>query len=174
MGRSTGGSENRRGFWMARLFPVDADSAIAELWHDDEVWADVRLEGVQLDAHGEDRITSATAVVRLYVRPAGADPDWREHRLEDLLEQLTTARHWLLDNERGRTPVDDGEELSAAGRALSTASARTIEQLITSVRRHPTPTRPTQALANSLSHWSRSARPRWSSSERSAPSPGTG
>jgi ribosomal protein L7/L12 len=128
--RSTGGFETRRGFWMARLFPVQGDSAIAELWHDDEIWADVRLEGVQLDVHGEDRITTATAIVRLYARATRTDPDWREHRLDDLLTQLTTARDWLLDNESGRTPVEDGEELSSAGRALSTASTRTVEQLI--------------------------------------------
>lgn len=133
VGRSADGSDTPRGLWMARLFPVYGDSAIAELWRDDEVWADVRLEGVQLDAHGEDRITSATAVVRLYAPSTGADPGWREHRLDDLLEQLTTARRWLLDNERGCTPVDDREELSAAGHALSTASASTIEQLMASV-----------------------------------------
>jgi hypothetical protein len=40
-------AEAWHGFRMAHLFPVEGDSAIAELWHDEEVWADVRLEGVR-------------------------------------------------------------------------------------------------------------------------------
>ncbi len=132
-------AETWHGFRMAHLFPVEGDSAIAELWHDEEVWADVRLEGVRLDAHGEDRTASATAVVRFYARSAGAHPDWREHHLDEILAQLTAARDWLLDNEHGRIPVDGGDDLSAAGWALTTASVQTIERLIGSV---PTASRP--------------------------------
>jgi ribosomal protein L7/L12 len=122
-----------RGFRMAHLFPVEGDSAIAELWHDEQVWADVRLDGVRPEAHGEDRTASATAVVRCYARPAGADPGWRAHHLDEILAQLTAARDWLLDNEHGRIPVDGGDDLSAAGRALTAASVQTIERLIGAV-----------------------------------------
>jgi large subunit ribosomal protein L7/L12 len=129
------------GFRIAHLFPAEGDSAIAELWHDKEVWADVRLVGVRLDTRGEDRITSATAVVRLYPRSADFRPPWWEWNLEDVLGQLDSARQWLLDNERGRIPVDDRDRLTAAGQALSTASAATIDQMLASVppATHPEP-----------------------------------
>jgi hypothetical protein len=46
------------GFHLARLYPVEGDSAIAELWHGDDVWADLRLDGIRLDEHGEQRVTA--------------------------------------------------------------------------------------------------------------------
>lgn len=120
-------------FHRAHLFPVEGDSAIAELWHDGEVWAEVWLEGLQLDARGEDRVRNASAMVRLYSRPASAEPDWMEYRLDEVMAELTTARDWLLDNERGRVPVEDEGELSAAGRALSTMATADIGRLMASI-----------------------------------------
>jgi ribosomal protein L7/L12 len=127
------GAWTSRGFHRAHLFPVEGDSAVAELWHDDEIWAEVRLEGLRLNASGEDRITSATAMVRLFALPAGAAPGRRDYHLDDILAELSAAQEWLLDNERGRSPVDSADRLSRAGRALSTASAAMIDRLHDSV-----------------------------------------
>ena len=136
-----GAAGPRRGFWMARLFPVEGDSAVAELWHDDEVWADVRLEGIRLGACGEDRIATCTVMVRWYVPAGGAGLQWFDFPYEQVSAQLSAAREWLLDNECGRTPVQGDEPLSAAGHALSTASTRTIEQFLAAVpaASHPDP-----------------------------------
>jgi hypothetical protein len=62
------------GFHLARLYPVEGDSAIAELWHGDDVWADLRLDGIRMDEHGEQRVTGVRCVLRLYPPPDGADP----------------------------------------------------------------------------------------------------
>jgi hypothetical protein len=71
-------AETWHGFRMAHLFPVEGDSAIAELWHDEQVWADVRLDGVRLDAHGEDRTASATtrggSSWRMFASRRGSQP----------------------------------------------------------------------------------------------------
>jgi large subunit ribosomal protein L7/L12 len=117
------------GFHLARLYPVEGDSAIAELWHGDDVWADLRLDGIRLDEHGEQRVAGVRCVLRLYPPPDGADPAWWEWDLDAVLAQLTAARAWLLDNERGRAPIDDPDGLTAAGAALSKAALEEIERL---------------------------------------------
>jgi hypothetical protein len=138
-----GGGGLRHGFWIAHLFPVEGDSAIAELWHGDDVWADIRLEGVALDAFGEDRVATAAAVLRIYPRPASGASQYWEWGLDQALEQLEAGRKWLIENERGRMPVDEGLGLSAAGSALSKASADVAEQFAASVppASHPDPPR---------------------------------
>jgi ribosomal protein L7/L12 len=132
------------GFHLVRLYPVEGDSAIAELWHGNDVWADLRLEGIRLDEHGEQRVADARCVVRLYPRPDGAEPAWWEWDLNEVVEQFTAARAWLLDNERGRVPIGDPDGLTAAGAALSKASLETIERL--SVRDDAAPSTPAAAV----------------------------
>jgi hypothetical protein len=80
------------GFHLARLYPVEGDSAIAELWHGDDVWADLRLDGIRLDERGERRVAGVRCVLRLYPPPDGADPAWWEWDLAAVLGQLTAAR----------------------------------------------------------------------------------
>jgi ribosomal protein L7/L12 len=116
------------GFHLARLYPVEGDSAIAELWHGDDVWADLRLDGIRPDEHGEQRVAGVRCVLRLYPPPDGADPAWWEWDLDAVLGQLTAARAWLLDNERGRAPIDDPHGLTAAGAALSKAALEEIKR----------------------------------------------
>jgi hypothetical protein len=69
------------GFHLARLYPVEGDSAIAELWHGDEVLADLRLYGIRLDEHGEQRVTGVRCVLRL---PSGVSfhaPSTKDHTM---------------------------------------------------------------------------------------------
>jgi large subunit ribosomal protein L7/L12 len=115
-------------FHIDHLFPVEGDTAIAELCHRGEVWADLRLAGVRTDSRGEERVAEARPVLRIYPRPAGAEPIWWEWDLDAVSAQLAEARDWLLDNERGREPILDPDDLTAAGRALTKASAETIGQ----------------------------------------------
>ena len=115
-------------FHIDRLFPVEGDSAIAELCHRGEVWADLRLDGIRTNSRGEERIADARPVLRIYPRHAGDEPVWWEWNLDDVSAQLAEARDWLLDNERGREPILDPDDLTMAGSALSKASAETINQ----------------------------------------------
>jgi hypothetical protein len=88
-------------FGMQMVFPVEGDTAIVELLHDGEQWAELRLEDLRLDAVGEDRLEGAHIV--LTVIPAG-DGSAREFDLDDARAQLDEARDWLIENERGRRP----------------------------------------------------------------------
>ncbi len=67
-------------FRMQMVFPVAGDSAIVELTHDGEQWAEIRLEDLRIDAVGEDRLreapgrphpASADRAPRMGVRPRG-------------------------------------------------------------------------------------------------------
>jgi hypothetical protein len=88
-------------FGMQMVFPVEGDTAIVELLHDGEQWAELRLEDLRLDAVGEDRLEGAHIV--LTVIPA-EDGSVREFDLDDARAQLDEARDWLIENERGRRP----------------------------------------------------------------------
>jgi ribosomal protein L7/L12 len=116
-------------FHLVRLYPVEGDSAIAELWHGDDIWADLRLDGIRVDELGEQRVAGARCVLRLYPPRDGADPAWWEWDVDAVVDQLTAARAWLLDNERGRAPIDDPDGLTAAGAALSKMTSEEIERL---------------------------------------------
>jgi hypothetical protein len=100
-------------FAMQMVFPVEGDSAIVELLHDGEQWADVRLEGLRLDAVGEDRLEDSTVVLTVFPPPDGNA--WT-FDLADARGQLDDAREWLVENERGREPFD-AEGATAAARA---------------------------------------------------------
>lgn len=104
------------GFHMAKLYPVEGDSAIAELWIDGDVWAQIELEGINLDTLGNARTEGAAFKVMLFPPPRGSKPGWWEFDLADLEMQLSKAKEWLIENERGREPLADGG-FTAAGRA---------------------------------------------------------
>jgi len=61
------------GFEIKLFFPVEGESAIAELYYDGDNWADVHLEDVDLGGFGEQRTANARVVVELYRRR----PRWR-------------------------------------------------------------------------------------------------
>src|SRR5262245_20827481 len=105
------------GFHIVRLYPAEGDSAIAELWHGEDIWGEVTLAGIDVGARGDERITEAAAVVRFY-EPTDVR-NWFEFALSDVSEQLVAAHQWLLDNERDREPLDPVEGLTRAGSAFS-------------------------------------------------------
>lgn len=103
---------------MVKLYPVEGDSAIAELWYHECPWAQVELRGIRLDQEGSSRVSDVDFHVSLFPPPADAEPRWWEFDLPEVLEQFAIARAWLLDNEQHRLPLDDEVGLSAAGRAM--------------------------------------------------------
>ncbi len=98
-------------FAMAMEFPIEGDSAIVELMHDGEQWADLRLENLRVDAVGEDRLNGARIVLTVFPRDDGAS---RQFDLDEARAQLDEARDWLLENERGRQPFDETGATAAA------------------------------------------------------------
>jgi hypothetical protein len=118
--RSRGYQEwaENRGFKMAKLFPVDWESAIAELYFGDLVWAYVSLQGVDETATGAARVRNARVVVEFWREPEKPTGVWDFNLdLAGALEQLRRAESWLIENETGRAPSTD-EGLGAAGRAF--------------------------------------------------------
>jgi hypothetical protein len=88
-------------FGMQMVFPLDGDTAIVELLHDGEQWAELRLENLRLDAVGEDRLHGARIVLTVIPAEDGVP---RQFELDDARAQLDEARDWLIENERGRRP----------------------------------------------------------------------
>jgi hypothetical protein len=106
------------GFKMAKLYPAEWESAIAELYFGDLVWAYVSLQGVDDAATGAARIRNAQVVVEFWRDPDKPTGVWDFNLdLAGALEQLQRAEAWLLENETGRASSTD-EGLSAAGRAF--------------------------------------------------------
>jgi hypothetical protein len=101
-------------FGMQMVFPVEGDTAIVELLYDGAQWAELRIEGLRLDAVGEDRLAGSRII--LTVSPPEDGTLW-EFDLDDARAQLDEARDWLVENERGRRP-EEGEGTTAAERAL--------------------------------------------------------
>jgi hypothetical protein len=111
-----------KGFKMAKLFPVDRETAIAELYFGKRVWAYVSLEGVDQGATGSARVRNARVVVEFWGEPDKPTGVWDfDLDLAGALEQLERAEAWLLENETGRAPSTD-QGLSAAGAAFSRMS----------------------------------------------------
>jgi len=107
-----------RDFKMAKLYPVDWESAIAELYFGDLVWAYVSLEGVDQAATGAARVRNARVVVEFWREPDKPTGLWDFNLdLAGAREQLQRAEAWLFENETGRASSTD-EGLSAAGRAF--------------------------------------------------------
>jgi hypothetical protein len=111
-----------RGFKMAKLFPAEWETAIAELYFEKRIWAHVSLEGVDQAAAGSARVRNARVVVRFWSEPDKPTGVWDFNLdLAGALEQLERARAWLLENETGRAPSTD-EGLTAAGQAFDRMS----------------------------------------------------
>jgi hypothetical protein len=111
-----------RGFKMAKLFPADWESAIAELYFGDLVWAYVSLEGVDDAATGAARVRNARVVVEFCSDPGKPTGVWDfSLDLAGALEQLQRAQAWLIENETGRAASTEAG-LSAAGRAFAQMS----------------------------------------------------
>jgi hypothetical protein len=119
--------------------------ACVELDFDREVWAELRLEGVDLDATGKQRTANARVFVDLLApRRSGRDLVWRfdfvdaaaqleraarrkwwwGFRVTEALSELSLARDRLLENEQGREPLLETEGLTAAGQAATKMSTR--------------------------------------------------
>jgi hypothetical protein len=113
---------DRKGFKMAKLFPAEWETAIAELYFGERIWAYVSLEGVDQRATGSSRISNARVVVEFWSGPDKPTDVWDfTLDLAGAMEQLERAEEWLLENEKGRAPSTD-EGLSAAGGAFSRMS----------------------------------------------------
>jgi len=144
-------------FEIKICFPVEGESAMAELWYDDDEWADLQLEGLNLGADGEERTADARAVVALYLpRRFGKDHTWRfdlsdapaqleqaSHRKRwwpfdaaAALAQLERARDSLFENERDRDPRADTEGLTAAGAAFSKMSRQQQARFLNDLGNH--------------------------------------
>lgn len=104
------------GLHWAKCYPAEGESAFVELWYGDDVWGQIDLYGVHQEAVGESRTQGAVVGLTLFDHPDGR---W-EFELGEVQAVLAEAKQWLLANERGRIPLgSDGEDLSAAGSALS-------------------------------------------------------
>ena len=111
-----------RGFKMARLFPAGSESAVAELYFGDLIWAYVSLQGVDQAATGSARVKNARVVVEFWREPDKPTGVWDFNLdLAGAREQLERAEKWLLENETGRAASGD-EGLSAAGSAFDRMS----------------------------------------------------
>lgn len=93
-------------FRIDRLYPIEGDSAVAELWFGGAVWAQLELEGIELGAVGRDRTRHVTERLHLFPAPTGLDNEWWSFHLSDVQDQLALAKAWLLENEQGRLPVE--------------------------------------------------------------------
>lgn len=89
------------------FFPVEGDTAIAELMSGDHVWGDLRLEGIDLAASGPARTASAVVQLRLFP-PTDGRAYW-DFAFDDAQTLLSRATAWLLENEHRRAP-DVGED----------------------------------------------------------------
>ena len=86
---------------FARFYPVEGDTAIAELMLGGLIWGDLRLEGIDLDAVDTARTADARVVLRLFSDRA------TEFDLEHVVALLREAETWLIENERGRVPIEE-------------------------------------------------------------------
>jgi hypothetical protein len=94
-----------------KFYPVEGDSAVAELLYKGRVWGELRLENIALGERGEARVRDAEVVLTLHpplvsrwayvVKKSVAS--W-EFSLDEALPLVEEAREWLLENERGREP----------------------------------------------------------------------
>ena len=121
--------------------PIYGESAFIEIKYRDQPWAYVALEGIDTNAVGDAR-TSAARVYVMLVDENDARDDWDNPIKRDFAEALDhvamaltprslarqarraleDARERVLENERGRLPVDrDG--LTVFGAAFSQLSA---------------------------------------------------
>jgi hypothetical protein len=81
---------------MQMVYPVEGDTALAEILFDDEIVAELRLVDIALDTVGEERVAGATVRIRIF---GSFDVD-----ADGLQGMISRARDRLLENERGRLP----------------------------------------------------------------------
>jgi hypothetical protein len=111
-----------KGFKMARLYPAGWESAVAELYFGELVWAYVSLQGVDQAATGSARVENARVVVEFWREPDKPTGVWDFNLdLAGALEELHRAEAWLLENEAGRVS-STGEGLSASEQAFTRMS----------------------------------------------------
>jgi len=91
----------RRPAWQP-TYPAEGDSPVPELLFGGELIGDLRLENIQVDRRGNERLAETRAVLSLYPATTAI----REFELDSFLLILQEARDWLLDNERGREPEE--------------------------------------------------------------------
>ena len=122
-------TEPEPGLYLQMFFPVEGDSAIAELlWYGEQI-AGVSLEGVDLEAEGSARTLHARAVVEFY-GPLSSEPASNfPIDLREVIKKLEEAEQWLLENEEGRVSVD-AEGLTAAGEAVSKMGATEQQRVL--------------------------------------------
>ena len=100
-------NSDRNGLWWQKSYPVEGDSAFAEMWAGEQIWADLHLKDIRLDRLGVERIQGSQQVLTLFtpIAPSEFAPKgaWVLDAAE-VLRQLEQARSWLLENEKGRTP----------------------------------------------------------------------
>ena len=101
----TGGDDAELRF--VGFFPVEGDTAIAELMSGDDIWGDLRLDGIDLAARGPARTAHAVVQLRLFPPPDGRA--YWDFGFEEAQGLLSRAKAWLLKNEHGRIP-DAAEE----------------------------------------------------------------
>lgn len=89
------------GLRFAPFYPVEGDTAIAELFRGDEMWGDLRLEGIDLTAVGEARTSAVSSRLRLF-GPLDGSQHW-EFDYAGVCEVLQRAHRWLIENEQNRT-----------------------------------------------------------------------
>jgi hypothetical protein len=119
---------DERGFKMLKIYPADWETAIAELYFGDQIWAYVSLQGVDEAATGAARVRNARAVVEFWREPDKPTGVWEfSLELAGALQQLQRAEAWLIENETGRAPSAD-EGLGAPGRAFVRMSEQEQER----------------------------------------------
>jgi hypothetical protein len=108
------------GHHMARCFPVEGDPFV-EVWFGEEAWGQVDITDIDHSQVGDARVSRARFVVAFYPPPQRLGTMGWQFDMDEVDKQLTDARQWLLDNERGRVPVE-ADGLTAAGQAFSKIS----------------------------------------------------
>lgn len=93
------------GMQFTKCYPVEGDSAFAEVTAGGEVVADVWLSDIALSARGDARVESAQVRVRFYSSPES--PSSADLDLAEVEAALGQARAWLFENERGRVPLPE-------------------------------------------------------------------
>ncbi len=90
--------DSRVNDWSAlKSYPVEGDSAEFELYMRERLYAVMWLENIDLAASGTARTARATVAVTVLEQGA---VDWH-----DLRAWLSEGEEWLLENERGRSPL---------------------------------------------------------------------
>ncbi len=107
---------------MTKIYPVEGDTVMAEVVYDEEPWAELRLENLDIEARGDERTTNARVLLRLY---GPSTQEFWEFEFAEAIEQLVEARDWLLEHEGAREPVTGRDELTRGGEAWSKMSPET-------------------------------------------------